>query len=157
MTKKKVYVVTSGEYSDYSIKAVFSTRKKANEYIQQFGTDCLIEEYDLDEEIKATRQLWKIVFAVKDGKLNEANIQDYNEEHLRDTCIVSTNWYNDYLIRFYVDADTMDRAIKIANERFVAIKANNYIWLRLTRPVVDKIGIESFERFNVRTNEFTKE
>ena len=35
----KIYIVTSGEYSDYAIDAVFSTEEKAHEYIQQHGSD----------------------------------------------------------------------------------------------------------------------
>lgn len=30
----KIYIVTSGDYSDYRVNAVFSTREKAEEYIQ---------------------------------------------------------------------------------------------------------------------------
>ena len=50
--EKKIYIVTSGEYSDYTIERVFSTKEKANEFIQQHGTDYRIEEYVVDEEIK---------------------------------------------------------------------------------------------------------
>ena len=45
-----VYVVTSGEYSGYSIHAVFSTKEKAEEYIAHdgyFSDSYEIEEYVL--------------------------------------------------------------------------------------------------------------
>ena len=48
-----VYIVTSGEYSDYSIHAVFSTREKAEEYIAHngdFSDSYKIEEYVMDGE-----------------------------------------------------------------------------------------------------------
>jgi hypothetical protein len=51
-----IYIVTSGEYSDYSIDMVFATEKLATEYIQcksyadQFY-DGRIEEYDINNSI----------------------------------------------------------------------------------------------------------
>lgn len=60
-------------------------------------------------------------------------------------------------ISFYVEADSMDRAVKIARERFFAVKANELIWLRLTRPYeLDMYGRRKYESFNVKTNEFIK-
>ena len=50
----KVYIVTSGCYSDYTINACFSTKEKAQEYInnskktQDYSYDIGIEEYELD-------------------------------------------------------------------------------------------------------------
>jgi len=37
--ENKVFVVTSGEYSDYRIDRVFSTRKKALEYLDTKDDD----------------------------------------------------------------------------------------------------------------------
>ncbi|MHA1302243.1 MAG: DUF7336 domain-containing protein [Candidatus Heimdallarchaeaceae archaeon] len=51
---KKVYIVTSGEYSDYGIHAVFSKKELAEKFVElknkigYFGyTGAFIEEYDL--------------------------------------------------------------------------------------------------------------
>ena len=46
----KVYIVTSGEYSDYHIDAVFSCSEHAEEYKERGGGDC-VEEFPLDEPI----------------------------------------------------------------------------------------------------------
>ena len=50
----KVYIVTSGEYSDYGIEAVFSTREMAEKYIATNNTTDYpydyIEEYDIDSD-----------------------------------------------------------------------------------------------------------
>lgn len=43
----KIYVVTAGEYSDYGICAVFSTREQAEKYCA-CGHGEYVEEYDLD-------------------------------------------------------------------------------------------------------------
>lgn len=45
---KRVYVVTSGEYSDYRIEKVFSTRSKAHMY-SLLDPDRRVEEYDVDD------------------------------------------------------------------------------------------------------------
>ena len=53
----KVYIVTSGEYSDYHIDACFSTKQKAQEYIknaektEKFWNEPSIEEWDLDGSV----------------------------------------------------------------------------------------------------------
>lgn len=48
----KVYIVTQGQYSDYHIEQVFSTREKAQEYLDHIGNgnDADIDEYNIDEE-----------------------------------------------------------------------------------------------------------
>src|SRR3990167_10395534 len=64
----KVYVVTSGQYSDYGIKAVFSTKEKAEEYIK-LSTDPdinnLLEEFELD--IPKEEWLYTKVIMDRDG------------------------------------------------------------------------------------------
>ena len=48
METKKVYVVTSGEYSDYHIVGIFDSREKAEEYINHSTYSDLndVEEYN---------------------------------------------------------------------------------------------------------------
>ena len=158
--EKKIYIVTSGEYSDYGIDAVFTTKEKAVDYVEQHGTDYNIEEYSLDEEVEKKTQLWCIEFCVENGKLCEACPTSYDRNKVVDTCYIFDSFgYRKYepYIRFYIDADSMDRAVKIARERFAAVKANEYIWLRLTRPYeTDMFGRRKYESFNVKTNEFIK-
>lgn len=159
--KKIIYIVTSGEYSDYGIDAVFTTKEKANEYVQQHGTEYSIEEYELDKEAEKKTQLWRIEFCVEDGKFCEACPTSYDRNKVIDTCYIFDAFVyrgKKQYIRFFIDADSMDRAVKIARERFAAVKANDYIWLRLTRPYgIDRFRGRKYERFNVKTNEFTKE
>ena len=158
--EKKIYIVTSGEYSEYEINAVFTTKEKAVDYVEQHGTYYDIEEYELDKEVEKKSQLWSIVFCIEDGKFDEANPISYNKNKEVDTCYIEERFGNGkmYYIIFLVDADSMNRAVKIAMERFAAVKANEYIWLRLTRPYeLDMYGKRKYERFNVKTNEFIKE
>lgn len=155
--EKKIYIVTSGEYSDYHICAVFSTKEKAKEYVQCHGTDYGIEACDLDEEVERCVKLWRVAAAIKNNEIIETIPTEYRVEELADTCHIEVNWHGEPIIYFYVQSETMDNAIKIASERFAAIKSNEYIWLRLTRPYeLDKYGRNKFESFNIKTNEFIK-
>ena len=58
-----VYVVTSGEYSDYRIDAIFSTRERAEAYLSQLkGAECSsgyeqIAEWAVDEQASAVRRI----------------------------------------------------------------------------------------------------
>ena len=156
MEQTKIYIVTSGEYSDYSIEAVFSTVALAEYYIQQNGTECRIEEYNLDEEIVKENKLWKVFFNLKNNKFDSATAEKLNNNLKNDTCGVFEVLSQKY-IGFYVDSDSMDKAVKIAYERFVAIKANRYIWQRLMKPYgVGSYGYNKYEIFNIKTNTFAK-
>lgn len=158
--EKKIYIVTSGEYSDYRIDAVFTTKEKAVDYVEQHGTRYDIEEYDLDEEVEKKTQLWSVEFSVEDGELYEANPTSRNRNEVVDTCSIFDYWEREKeksYIRFYIDADSMDRAVKIARERFAAVKANELIWLIITRPYeIDRYGRNKYDSFNVKTNEFIR-
>ena len=45
----KVYIVTDGEYSDYHIESCFSTKKKAQEYIdERYEMYCIVKETRLN-------------------------------------------------------------------------------------------------------------
>ena len=44
----KVFLVTSGEYSDYSVDAVYTTRKQAEVVAHHMGTEGRVEEFELD-------------------------------------------------------------------------------------------------------------
>lgn len=156
--EKKIYIVTEGEYSDYHICAVFTTREKAEEFVQCNGTDYEIEERNLDEPIVRKNKLWLITFNVETGELDSATTTKYKVEERKDTCQYCDKYISNPSMHLYVYTETMDKAKKIASERFVAIKANEYIWLRLTRPYyMDRYGNKRYERFNVKTNEFTKD
>lgn len=160
--ENKIYIVTSGDYSEYRIVAVFSTEQLAEEYVQQRGTEYRIESYNLDEEVFKETKLWSIAFSLVNSSLIEAEAIDYQDNDYqdikRDTCGIRESFFSDEIqINFFVDADSMDKAVKIARERFAAIKANEYIWLRLTRPYeINICGRRKYETFNVKTNEFTK-
>ena len=122
----KIYIVTSGDYSDYCIEAVFSTKKKADEYRQQHGTDFSIEIFDIDEEVKKETKIWRVKMRFDNFKVLECTAGWGNrwDSHMKDTfqCLFDWDWRKH--ISLYLEADCMDRAIKIASERIAQIKAN---------------------------------
>jgi hypothetical protein len=123
----KIYIVTSGEYSDYCIQAVFSTREKAEEYIQQHGTDYRIEPCGVDEEIVKKNRVWRVSLNFKTFKLKSCTLGWSEDGYLskeKDTFQYLVGWDREKYIEQYIEADCMDRAIKIANERIAQIKAN---------------------------------
>lgn len=152
--EKKIYIVTSGEYSDYRIERVFSTKGKANEFIQQQGSDFRIEEFVIDEEkVKKEEKIWDVEINIDNNSVIESIPCNFLRRE-EGTCEYHECMFNN-VVDLYVKADSMDKAIKIAKERYFAIKSNDYIWMRLTRPCNDSLW-NKYERFNIRTNEFIK-
>ena len=123
----KIYIVTSGDYSDYTIEAVFSTKEKAEEYVQQHGTNYRIEDYDIDEEVKKETKIWCVKMSFDNFEVSECRSWFLVDEwcyHTKDTFEYYLDWKKEEYIRLYIEADCMDRAIKTASERIAQIKAN---------------------------------
>ena len=122
----KVYIITYGNYSDYSICAVFSTKDKAEEYVQQHGNTFRIEEHLLDEEVEQS-EIWGV----------EIGLLFHEIKHC-ESC--SDNWSSGRVDKFrvfgpvfrssewsakmFLRADSMNRAVKVASERVAQIVAN---------------------------------
>lgn len=101
------YVVTTGEYSSYSIRGVYSTREKADYAARLYGGD--VEEYEIDALPDHPEGMVNIyVFMEKDGKARTMH-QD------PDTEIRPPSFYKGEL---HVSTWAKDEAhaIKIANE-----------------------------------------
>jgi len=121
----KVYLVTSGTYSDYGVNAVFSTEEKAKEWIGHAINQYYIEEFDLDN-------------------FEDRRVKGFNVRMDRDgNCTVSvttmsindkpkyfsiSNWdkrKNQMDIRIMTDDE--ETAVKVANEkRTQAIASNDF-------------------------------
>ena len=123
----KIYIVTSGEYSDYGINAVFSTKEKADEYLQQHGTGFSIEIFDIDEDTKKETKIWRVEMRFDNFEVSGCLAGLWGDGwgyHMKDTFEYWLDWREIEYIRLYLEADCMDRAIKIASERIAQIKAN---------------------------------
>ena len=131
--KKQIFIVTTGEYSNYSIDRVFSTRQKATEYLDTKDNDYRLEVYDIDEPIKRETQLYRISFRLDKKKVVDVDI--YWKDSYKDLIHINDLCYNNkQTLEIYVESDSRKRALKIASERYGAIiagEATMYPYLRV--------------------------
>jgi len=120
--ENKVYVVTSGQYSDYGINAIFSTRERALDYIQAFEDDGYhsmgIEEYELDVLKPNGRRAFNVRLDGVTGDVIRAEIasSSYSFD-------IGNEFYKDIQGNFHgnVLAKDRDHAIKIVSEKKLTI------------------------------------
>lgn len=124
----KVFIVTSGDYSDYHIDRVFSAREKAREFVDHMGGCYEIEEYSLDEETPRGVFGYRVSL-YKDHTEVELTDPAYDAYMRKD----SLRWSEDFMphLIFVVEAKDAPHAVKIASERFMRIKAEPYLFPRL--------------------------
>ena len=118
----KIFIVTTGEYSDYSIDRVFSTRQKALEYLDTKDNRYTLEVFDVDEPIERETQLYEISFELDKKKVIDVDI--YWDESYKDMIHIGGRYFrNKKTLDIYVESDSRKRALKIASERYGAIIA----------------------------------
>jgi len=75
----KIYIVTSGDYSDYGVDAVFSTKEKADAYVATARANgdfsCCVnnpDEWELDAiPLESIKSMWTVNCDLGDGSLDE--------------------------------------------------------------------------------------
>ncbi len=128
---KKIYAVGAGSYSDYRIVAIFSTRVKANEFMQSVGGGA-VEEFNLDPQttdlLKRGYAVWNVHMLI-DGKTEKVektdndlyDIQDANESShqlwKRSTAPAYRGKGIPDILTSRVWAKTAQAAVKIVNEQ----------------------------------------
>ena len=131
--KQQIFIITTGEYSDYSIDRVFSTRQKAVEYLDTKDDNYRLEVFDLDEPIERRTQLYEISFQLDKKKVWSCNT--YYDKRYKDLIHIGGRYFNNVkTIDIYVESDSRKRALKIASERYGAIIAGEqamYPYLRV--------------------------
>lgn len=134
----KVYVVTAGEYSDYCIVGVTTTKEMADtiasRYNNQHGfknydySRANVEEYETDKyEPLRTNRLW-IVHKSFDGTPKELEMSASESDDYEETVgkIYVSDRFDDgkpRLLYVYVYAVNEESAIKIASEKFAEYQA----------------------------------
>ena len=77
----RVFIVTSGEYSDYGIDRVFSTEEKAKEWVDviasMYGGNYNIEQYELDAPIPERKEYLFFEAYIKDDVIVRSNFEFY--------------------------------------------------------------------------------
>lgn len=153
MEEKKIYIVTGGEYSEYHISAVFSTKEKAEEYMDTVGSDFCIEEYSIDKPIEHEVSIWSIMMDIYSKEvLNICSCGGSEKDTIK---FMSGTYYRNECIRFTVESDSKEKAIKIVSDRFGAVVANENIIYPLLRvkAVRDNFGWHNYPIYKFKTGE----
>lgn len=118
---KIVYLVTSGTYSDYNVRGIYSTEEKAQEAKELFAADNYIEKIVIDEIPPHPEGMF--LFSVrmdKDGECSKSEICDIGYQE------VGWRPYGDgFNVLFHLFARDKEHAIKIANEKRIELLAMN--------------------------------
>ena len=126
-----VYAVSTGTYSDYSVRGIFSTKEKAEQFKAAFYdaeyTD--IEEYPLDvgiSELDKGKHLYRVRMS-RSGTVQAVESSDlFGVGYVQDP----VRWFDrtykgpeEPFANFYVWAKSDTGAVKIANERRIVALA----------------------------------
>lgn len=133
MADSKVYIVTAGCYSDYRIKAIFSTQELANEYVSLCQDLELneIEEWELDNPIEFGYVVR--VAMLRDGTVYSATKPRWCElpppdaHWTKRNILVTREWLA--LLSMHVSTGTDELTPEVHRER--AIKVTNEVRTRL--------------------------
>lgn len=118
-----VYIITRGSYSDYQICAVASTPERAEQLRKMYSNNyemANIEEYEIDVPSdqyynKTPILYWKVILK-RDGSL--IYLETYYDESNQPIKIEEGRWnWRESLIVSYIQADTQEQAIKIAQDK----------------------------------------
>ena len=124
------YAISKGEYSDYRVCAIFTTREKAEAALGAYGVDAEIEEFRLDPvmpDFSAGRQLYRCYKSLVSGQIDAYSV-DLSDLYLNNSSAP------DYASHFeprpvgvsflvYVYARDREHAVKIAAEKFAKTEA----------------------------------
>ena len=96
----KVYIVTSGYYSDYSIERVFLDKEKAEKYVSvSHRNDLSVEEYDITDlnvELENIKNVKEITYQceIRTGKEIVISFDDINSIDFEISTYVYEYYYN---------------------------------------------------------------
>ncbi len=126
--KKHIYIVTSGEYSDYRIDGCFTLEKDALKYIKCFLSQedvVRVEKHLLNPVLKEMNKDYKCYFVRmnKDGDVDELYQTNFDGA----SCLVEYRFDRSGCL--YLDCLARDEkhAVKIVNEKRIQILAMN-LW-----------------------------
>lgn len=119
--EQTIYVVTSGDYSDYSIDAVFTDKSLAEDFADT-SLDYRIEEYTANEKVEKTERWWRVVLG---EHFDEPVISRSDIAH----DLVERASQKDKSYSFIVKSSSITKAKAIALERyhaFLAVKDTHF-------------------------------
>jgi hypothetical protein len=110
----KVFIVTSGEYSDYAIDAVFSSEELAETFAGLKGGN--VEQHNLNEALPTFKEFWVLIGTngdVIESRLHENDVYHKAPETYGPIC----NHHN--ALNVVCRCETEAEAIKIAGDERV--------------------------------------
>ncbi len=118
----KVYVITSGEYSDYGICAVTLDKEQAELLKVRYSDksdEAYIEEFDTDDYKIEVSENYKPMWNVEFWTHNNAITRCYKISHdnLRHGEIYANKWC--YEVKVFVEAEDKEHAKKIATDIYM--------------------------------------
>jgi len=130
----KIFIVTSGAYSDYHINAVFSTKENAEKYNKLYANGDFedIEEFEVDDEMALINRIRDekitiyLVCMDRDGNIKET-IKESPSISLVEELLTGKQkpvLYADCMDMCVIAKDEK-HAIKIVNEKRTQMIANN--------------------------------
>lgn len=123
-TINKVYIVTSGEYSDYRIEKVFSSLLLAQEYIRERDMGwAKIEVYHLDKITKNKISIGFCINIKKNGEIKNIHERVDGFSLYPPEYILAEK---ELLLRLCIESESKERAIKIAAEKHALVVASGF-------------------------------
>lgn len=116
----KVYVVTSGSYSDYRIEEIFEKKEDAEALVSVLSDGNGVDEWEVNK--RRVVPLWSL-WMKANGDLDD----DYCSPYANTGDEEGIYCHKDDSAHFEVLADSLERAIKVANERRAIILSHN-LW-----------------------------
>lgn len=130
MSRKKVWVVTSGEYSDYAIEAVFSSKKMAENFIEKSkatfrGGEAGIDCFSLDPSPVRPRTQTCVFMSWGGDVVNWHHYVKATSSRASEVHVFPQTSSEFGLIRVTVVTSDLQRAVKVANEKRAQLIASN--------------------------------
>ena len=123
--QKTIYIVTSGDYSDYQTHCVFSTEKMAEDFIkfekdnnEYYHYNYEIEEHDLD----IPKDKWTVIATIVMNKNGDTTYSDISTQIGK---LYLTKKFFHNCLHIDIKSDSVERAIKVVNEKRMQMLANN--------------------------------
>ena len=152
----KIYIITSGCYSDYRIVTAFSTKQKADEFLDIYDDDYRLETYTIDS-VKPVRKnkIWRISLDVQSKEVIVCYQYELKRNKYKKDLLEYTRYHDGtYGIDFYLESDSRKRAIKIASERFGYVIANELVMFPFLRQqIIDLRYSNGYPSYDFNTGE----
>jgi hypothetical protein len=153
---KKIYAISRGSYSDYRILCLFTNRRKAKKFIEEwdlssryYGGKAGIETFVLDpntpEDIgERSVNIYEVEFSPETDEIMDVSMSNYTDPqklNIVKSEVVDEHGKSPYWIyRIWVEAKNEKGARKIATERYMMTKANGTL-PDASKPIIRELDL----------------